>query len=77
MQQDWKNALLGTLSDAERETIARKREAEQSAVPKCGVQHFTVELDKRQKGKVATLVTGYMGSEDDLKIIAEILTGNS
>lgn len=40
-------------------------------------QDLRVLLDKKQrKGKVVTLITGFIGNEDDLKDLAKILKSN-
>ncbi len=73
MQQDWKNALFETLSNEEQKELKLKQEAEISAQPKYGKQNFRIELDKRQKGKIATLITGFEGTDEQLKELARQL----
>lgn len=36
-------------------------------------QLLRIELDKRSNGKQATLITGFVGSDDDLKALAKLL----
>lgn len=36
-------------------------------------QLLRIELDKRGNGKQATLITGFVGSDDDLKALAKLL----
>ena len=73
MQQDWKNALFNTLSAQEQTEVKERQEAAQAALPRFGRQLFRVDLDKRQKGKVATLITGFSGDDEHLKELASML----
>ncbi len=69
--KDWKerlNIVFSTKPDFEYET------AEEEPIPTLppAKQLLRVELDKRN-GKPATLITGYQGSEQDLKELAKTL----
>jgi translation initiation factor 1 len=73
MDNDWK-ARLGTVystnPDFHYETEAG-REAETLPPDK---QDLRVQLDKKQRnGKKATLITGFVGTDEDLKALAKIL----
>ncbi len=73
MANDWKDRLgmvystnpdfkFETFGDAESETLPPQK------------QDLRVQLDKKQRaGKKATLITGFVGTEDDLKELAKIL----
>ncbi len=73
MTTDWKDLLQNSLSEEDKKEIAdiqAKQEAEPKPVKK---QHLRIELDKRRKGKVATLITGFEGSNDELEKLAKTL----
>jgi translation initiation factor 1 len=73
MANDWKDRLgtvYSTNPDFQFETNAGN-EAETLAPQK---QDLRVQLDKKQRnGKKATLITGFVGTDDDLKTLAKIL----
>ncbi len=70
---DWKERLsvvYSTNPDFKYETSA---EAEPETLPP-GKQNLRIKLDKRHRnGKSVTLVTGFVGSSDDLKALAKVL----
>ena len=68
---DWKDAL-GALYDAspEEEKIALQEQEETTAPTK--KQHFCLQFQRRN-GKPATLITGFEGSDDELKELAKQL----
>jgi translation initiation factor 1 len=73
MTNDWKvrlGTVYSTNPDFQYETDAH-RDAE---TPAPNQQNLRVQLDKKlRNGKKATLITGYMGKEEDLKALAKIL----
>jgi len=73
MAKDWKDRLgvvFSTNSDFEYE---KEENEEQETLPP-QQQKLIVSLDKRnRKGKSVTLVTGFSGSEDDLKDLGKLL----
>ncbi len=63
---DWKDKLG--------EVFPESKPLQNDKVTKSETQHFRVELDKKgRNGKQATLITGFMGSDDNLKDIARKL----
>ncbi len=68
---EWKDAL-GALYDAspEEEKIALQVQEEVTAPTK--KQHFCLQFQRRN-GKPATLITGFEGSDDELKELAKQL----
>ncbi len=73
MANDWKDRLglvYSTNPDFQFETNANN-ESETLAPQK---QDLRVQLDKKQRnGKKATLITGFVGTDDDLKALAKTL----
>ena len=73
MAKDWKDRLgmvYSTNSDFEYNT--NDEEEQETLSPEH--QKLKVELDrKKRKGKTVTLITGFIGSEDDLKELAKVL----
>ena len=73
MANDWKDRLgmvFSTNPDFQYET---DEQGEQETLP-ANKQNLRVELDKKQRnGKKATLITGFIGSDQDLKELAKIL----
>ncbi len=69
---DWKERLgvvYSTNSDFE---YKKDDQDEQETIPN-RQQHLKVWLDRKQrKGKVVTLVTGFVGSDDDLKALGKL-----
>lgn len=73
MANDWKDRLgtvYSTNPDFQYETSAD--ENIETLAP--GKQDLRVQLDKKQRnGKKATLITGFVGKEEDLKTLAKLL----
>ncbi|HNX56371.1 MAG TPA: translation initiation factor [Prolixibacteraceae bacterium] len=73
MANDWKDRLgmvYSTNPDFNFET--GKTEGQQTLQP--NKQDLRVELDKKQRnGKKATLITGFVGTDEDLKELAKLL----
>ena len=73
MANDWKDRLgmvYSTNPDFNFET--GKTEEQQTLQP--NKQDLRVELDKKQRnGKKATLITGFVGTDEDLKELAKLL----
>ena len=73
MAKDWKERLgtvYSTNPDFQYETNA---ESESQTLPP-QQQNIRVQLDRKQRnGKSVTLVTGFIGLEDDLKALAKML----
>jgi translation initiation factor 1 len=73
MANDWKERLgmvYSTNPDYQFD-ITRESEAETLAPQK---QTLLVQLDRKQrKGKSVTLITGFVGTDDDLKELAKLL----
>ena len=72
MNADWKTLLQNSLSEEEKEKLLNTQE-EQEPVSLFKKQHFRIEMDKRQKGKKATLISGFEGSENELAELAKTL----
>lgn len=70
---DWKerlNVVYSTNPDYQYET----EEKEEQATPEASRQKLRVQPDRRNRGgKVVTLVTGFTGTEDDLKDLGRLL----
>jgi translation initiation factor 1 len=73
MANDWKDRLgtiYSTNPDFKYETNA---ESESETLP-AQQQNLRVQLDRKQrKGKSVTLITGFVGTDEDLKALAKIL----
>jgi translation initiation factor 1 len=68
---DWRDKLSGLKSDLpEGEAIIEKIESKEKISKQ--KEPLRIELDKR-KGKLATLITDFQGSDDDLKELAKLL----
>ena len=66
-KQDWKDRLGVVFSTNADYEYTRDEEPEQDTLPP-EKQNIRVLLDKKQRaGKMVTLVTGFVGTEDDLK----------
>ncbi|WP_372773086.1 translation initiation factor [Mangrovibacterium sp.] len=75
MTQDWKDKL-GMAFSINPDTQSEQNEDKQEKTPSipAGKQTLYVELDKKgRKGKSATLVTGFEGTDDELKELARKL----
>lgn len=64
---DWKNTLKTTFADA----LAGLPQEEKKTLKK--KDNLRVELDKRGKGKTATLITGFECSDAEVADIAKVL----
>lgn len=73
MAKDWKDRLgtvYSTNPDFQYETNA---ESESQTLPP-QQQDLRVQLDRKQRnGKSVTLITGFIGTDDDLKALAKLL----
>ncbi len=73
MAKDWKDRLgmmYSTNPDFEYEYDA---EEEQETLPP-GEQNLKVEIDKKKrKGKTVTLISGFIGTDEDIKTLAKSL----
>lgn len=73
MTNDWK-ARLGTVYSTNPDFEYETDEAEQAETLLPARQELRVWLDRRQRaGKVATLVRGFIGTDDDLAELARML----
>jgi translation initiation factor 1 len=73
MAQDWKDRLGVVYSTNSDYQYENEGEEEQETLP-AQQQNLKVMLDKKQrKGKAVTLVTGFVGKEDDLKDLGKLL----
>jgi len=73
MAQDWKDRL-GTVYSTNPNFQFEKKEAQQDETLPTNKQTLYIELDKKgRKGKAATLITGFVGSDDNLKELARML----
>lgn len=73
MGQDWKERLGVVFSTNSDYNYEQENEEEQETLPP-QQQDLKVMLDKKQrKGKEVTLVTGFVGKEDDLKDLGKLL----
>ena len=72
---DWKdrlNVVFSTNPDFQYET---QEDEEQELLPK-NQQKLRVKIDRKNRGgKAVTLVTGFVGPEDDLKALGKLLKG--
>lgn len=73
MAKDWKDRLGTVYSTNPDYEYEHDREEEQLTLePK--KQNLKVSLDKKgRKGKAVTLITGFIGTEDDIKELAKML----
>ena len=73
MAKDWKDRLgvvYSTNNDFEYQN-SKEKEAETLPVEK---QNLKVIIDKKQrKGKAVTLITGFVGTDEDLKALGKLL----
>ena len=73
MAKDWKDRL-GTVYSTNPEFEYNYEEDEDPDTLAPEEQNLKIELDrKKRKGKTVTLITGFVGKEDDLKALAKIL----
>lgn len=70
---DWKerlNVVYSTNPDFKYES----EDEEEQVTPKPSQQNLRVQLDRKNRGgKVVTLITGFVGTEDDLKELGKLL----
>lgn len=73
MEKDWKKRLGVVFSTNPDFQYTAEREEEQVTLPP-KQQNLKVSLDRKQrKGKSVTLVTGFIGPEEDLKTLGKLL----
>lgn len=73
MSSDWKDRLGTVYSTNPNFRYENDSEEEKDTLPP-QQQNLKVCLDrKKRKGKSVTLVTGFVGAEDDLKVLGKIL----
>jgi len=73
MANDWKDRLGVVFSTNPNFGYEHDREDESETLPK-NKQDFRVTLDKKQRnGKSVTLITGFVGKDDDLKELGKLL----
>lgn len=73
MAKDWKERL-GVVYSTNPDYSFNKEEDDEQLTPENGKQDLRVMLDKKnRKGKSVTLVTGFIGSAEDLKKLGKIL----
>ena len=73
MAQDWKDRLGVVYSTNSDYSYDKDQEEEQETLPP-QQQNLKVYLDKKKrKGKMVTLITGFIGSDEDLKMLAKKL----
>ncbi len=73
MSNDWKDRL-GVVFSTNRDFEYEKEGREETKTLPPQQQNLKVQLDrKKRKGKNVTLITGFVGSEDDLKAIGKVL----
>lgn len=70
---DWKDRLNVVFSTNPDFQYEGEEEQQEDTVAK-EKQQLRIELDKRnRKGKSVTLITGFVGSDDDLKVLEKLL----
>ena len=73
MENDWKKRLGTVYSTNPDFEYEKENEPEEKTLPP-QQQNLKVSIDrKKRKGKSVTLVTGFVGSEDDLKDLGKML----
>jgi translation initiation factor 1 len=73
MPTDWKERL-GVVYSTNPEFSFQKEENENLSTLPPAQQNLRVQLDKKQrKGKSVTLITGFIGREEDLQALAKLL----
>jgi translation initiation factor 1 len=73
MANDWKERLGVVFSTNPDFGYEREEDEEQETLPP-NKQDLRVSIDRKQrKGKAVTLVTGFVGTDDDLKDLAKML----
>lgn len=70
---DWKDRLNVVYSTNKDYNYEMEDDEEQITLP-ASQQHLRVQLDRKNRGgKVVTLVTGFVGTENDLKELGKLL----
>jgi translation initiation factor 1 len=73
MTNDWKDRL-GVVFSTNRDFKYQSEESEEKITLPPNQQNLKVQLDRKKRaGKSATLVTGFIGSDDDLKAMGKML----
>ena len=73
MAKDWKDRL-GVVYSTKPDFNYNKEQKEETETPPANQQDLRVSLDKKnRKGKAVTLITGFVGQEDDLKDLGKLL----
>jgi len=73
MENDWKKRLGTVYSTNENYNYEYENEEKNDTLPS-NQQKLIVQLDKRnRKGKSVTLVSGFVGTEEDLKDLGKLL----
>lgn len=73
MAKDWKDRLGVVYSTNPDFGYEKEQEEEQETLPP-QQQNLKIELDKKQrKGKAVTLISGFVGANDDLKALGKEL----
>ena len=73
MAKDWKDRL-GIVYSTNPDFSYQHEQDEETETPPPQNQDLRVRLDKKQrKGKAVTLVTGFVGKEEDLKALGKLL----
>lgn len=72
-ENDWKSRLGMVYSTNPDFAYETERVAEMETLPK-NEQQLRVQIDRRNRGgKVVTLVNGFVGAEEDLKVLGKLL----
>lgn len=73
-KNDWKDRLNIVYSTNPDYSYGRNEEEEERVFPEPAQQNLRVRSDRKNRGgKVVTLITGFTGSEDDLKELGKFL----
>jgi len=73
MANDWKERL-GTVYSTNPDFQYKTESEDESETLPPNKQNLRIQLDKKQRnGKKATLITGFIGKDEDLKALAKIL----
>ncbi len=73
MVNDWKDRL-GTVYSTNPDFDYSYNEDDETSTLPPGLQNLKVSLDrKKRKGKSVTLITGFVGTNDDLKALGKLL----
>ncbi|MCD4731137.1 MAG: translation initiation factor [Bacteroidales bacterium] len=73
MAKDWKDRL-GVVYSTNSDYVYQQDEFEEQETLPPQQQNLRVQLDrKKRKGKAVTLITGFIGKEEDLKSLGKLL----